>query len=967
MAADDAGLAGQLLASRYRIGDRIGEGGMGVVYEAFDEQLRRPVAVKFLPPALRSDDDRLGRFRNEARTLSALNHPHIITIFEIGQTQTTPFIAMEFVDGETLRARLRAGRLPLRDAVEIALQVARALGAAHEKGIVHRDIKPENVMIRRDGYVKVLDFGLAVLRARENETPSMLTGGSLETVLAGVAGTPSYMSPEQIDGRALDPRSDLFSLGVLLCEMVTGTNPFAGEGLVETISAIQRTPLPAAPITDELPRDARSIILKLLQRDPADRYQTSAELQADLRNLLGTLDMPARAQAVSRPRKRALAVAAVLALAVALGAGAVVYRSSERRQWVREQATPEIVKLAAADRGVAAFQLIKEAEKYSPGDPDLARAAASATRVATVRSTPPGAVVEVEDYLSPSGTWHRLGTTPLDKVRMPAGYLRWRVSKPGIGELIAAPVAGDTMDFDLETAAKAPAGMMPVSGGPWTDSLAFLGWVGPYVLPPFFIDRFEVTNRQYQVFVDKGGYATPGYWTQPFVRDGHELSWSQAMDLFRDATGRPGPSTWEGGHYPEGKADYPVSGVSWFEALAYAEFVGKSLPVIAQGFKVMPPVLDRFALAESNLSGNPAPVGQFAGLGPFGTFDLIGNVREWYWNAANDDLRYTLGRQANSYGPEALTPFDRSALNGFRCVRNGGRIPDEAKAPRVMLRRDFSTAMPVNDAAFKIYRDMYAYDAAPLNATSQAMADPSVDWTREKVTFNAAYDGERMSAYLFLPKNTKPPYQAVVFFPSARVNFLSSSAELGDMSFVDYVIKSGRAVIYPVYQKLYERRAATVTLPGPTLQRQTLVDWRKDVGRSIDYLETRDDIDKNRIAYLGVSQGSAYGVILAALEGRFKAVVLLDGGMFQQTAGLAGLDQVDFAPRLTKPVLMVNGRYDATFPYESAQLPLFRMVGTAAADKRHVVFDTPHDVRLRRTELVKEVLEWYDKYLGRVQ
>jgi dienelactone hydrolase len=190
-----------------------------------------------------------------------------------------------------------------------------------------------------------------------------------------------------------------------------------------------------------------------------------------------------------------------------------------------------------------------------------------------------------------------------------------------------------------------------------------------------------------------------------------------------------------------------------------------------------------------------------------------------------------------------------------------------------------------------------------------------------------------MSAYLFVPKHTKPPFQAVVFFPSARVNFLTSSAELGDMDFVDYVIKSGRAVIYPVYQKLYERRrSAEVTLPGPTLQRAVLVDWRKDVGRSIDYLETRDDIDRNRIGYLGVSQGSAYGVVIAALEDRLKAVVLLDGGMFQQTSALAGLDQVDFAPRLTKPVLMINGRYDATFPYESAQLPLFRRLGTAAGE-----------------------------------
>jgi len=233
--------SGHLIASRYRIADRIGEGGMGVVYRAFDEQLRRQVAIKLLPPALQDDADRLGRFRNEARTLSALNHPHIVTIYEIGQADTTPFIAMELVEGETLRARLRAGRLSLRDAVELALQVTRALGAAHEKGIVHRDIKPENVMIRGDGYVKVLDFGLAVLRAREEPAQALLTNRSLETVIAAVAGTPAYMSPEQIDGRPLDARSDLFSLGVLLCELVTGTNPFAGVGVLDTISAIPRS------------------------------------------------------------------------------------------------------------------------------------------------------------------------------------------------------------------------------------------------------------------------------------------------------------------------------------------------------------------------------------------------------------------------------------------------------------------------------------------------------------------------------------------------------------------------------------------------------------------------------------------------------------------------------------------------------------------------------------------------------
>jgi dienelactone hydrolase len=299
-------------------------------------------------------------------------------------------------------------------------------------------------------------------------------------------------------------------------------------------------------------------------------------------------------------------------------------------------------------------------------------------------------------------------------------------------------------------------------------------------------------------------------------------------------------------------------------------------------------------------------------------------------------------------------------------VRNTGPLPAEAMASLVLHQRDFAKAHPASDDVFRIYRNLYAYDRTPLHASTETLHDSSDKWTKEKVTFDAAYGNTRMSAFLFLPKNTRPPFQAVVFFPSARVNFLSSSESLGDLTFMDYVVDSGRAVVYPIYAGLYERRAARPTLPGPALVRETTIEWSKDLGRTIDYLETRPDIDKSRGGYLGVSQGSAYGVIFAALEDRLKAVVLLDGGYFQQQNPTAGLDQVDFAPRVTRPVLMINGRYDATFPLQSAQEPLFRMLGTPAADKRHVVFDTTHDVRQQRSTLVHEVLAWYDKYLGRV-
>jgi pimeloyl-ACP methyl ester carboxylesterase len=241
------------------------------------------------------------------------------------------------------------------------------------------------------------------------------------------------------------------------------------------------------------------------------------------------------------------------------------------------------------------------------------------------------------------------------------------------------------------------------------------------------------------------------------------------------------------------------------------------------------------------------------------------------------------------------------------------------------------------------------------------------DWREEKVSFDTAYNGERMSAYLFLPKRVRPPYQTILFFPSARVFFLpANSNELGDVQFFDYIVQSGRAVVYPVYQDMYERRVK-YSMPGGSQNIMLITDWYKDVARTLDYLNTRPDIDSNRLAYLGVSMGAADGAIIAALlQERLKTAVFLDGGYFL-TMPPPGGDQADFVPRMKKPVLMVNGRYDYTFPLEKAQNPMFQMLGTPAADKSHVILDTPHDVTERRPQLVKTVLDWLDLYLGRVE
>jgi len=952
--------AGQLVASRYRVERIVDRGGMGVVYEAVDEQLGRRVALKVLAAETQTDPARLEQFRAEARTLSALNHPSIVTIHEVGTIGDTPFIAMELVEGQTLGTRLRFGPLALRDALDIGVQVARALAAAHEKGIVHRDIKPENLMIRDDGYVKVLDFGVAVLRPQPAPGQTLLAAATRGNETLVVAGTPAYMSPEQIESARVDARSDLFSLGVTLCEALTGTNPYARPSVLDTLTSIGKAPAPAEPAVVTLPKPVRAILLKLMQKNPADRHRSAADLATDLQKLGSEL-----AGSEGWRGRRSLAAIAAAAVVAAVAVGAFAWRSAEHRRWAREDAIPEIEKLVEQEKWAAAFPLVVEAEKYLAGDPELERVVAAASRVTSIHTKPEGALVEVKDYNSPAEDWLKLGKTPLDNVRIPNGYLRWQVSDASHGEIVAAPVVLGAMSFDLDGAAKAPRGMVPVPAGPWGDYVAFVGWM-TYQLPAFFIDKFEVTNRDYQEFVDNGGYENQAYWKQPFVLDGRELAWNDALALFRDSTGRSGPSTWSGGHYPEGMADYPVTGVSWYEAAAYAEFRGKSLPVIAQFWKTTPDFANKFVEPLSNGTDKLAPVGKFEGLGPYGTYDLIGNAREWYWNATGDGLRFLLGRLTGSYAPEALSPFDRSNLNGFRCVVNAGALPDETLAPLKLLQRDWSTARPASDDVFTAYRAMYAYDKTPLDAKVEAVAEDSERWTRQKITFKTAYSNERMTAYLFLPKRVKPPFQVVAFFPSARVNRLPSSDALGDLSFMDYVVDSGRAVIYPVYQYLYERQRGVPPDPGPTLKRETLIAWSKDLGRSLDYLATRDDIDMARVGYLGVSQGAADGVTLAALEDRIKTVVLLDGGFFQDPHPVAGMDQADFAPRYAKPALMINGRYDWTFPLLTSQQPMFDMLGTPAEQKRHVVFDTPHDVRLRRDDLTKEVLGWLDKYLGPV-
>ncbi len=285
--------------AHYRIVSKIGAGGMGEVYLAADTRLDRQVALKILPADVAEDQERMRRFVQEAKSASALNHPNIITIHEIGVSGDTHFIATEYIEGETLHRRLRKKSLSLKSALEIAIQVGSALDAAHRAGIVHRDIKPENVMIRPDGLVKILDFGIAKLsegpaargQSVDDEAATVIKSGTRAGIIIGTA---SYMSPEQARAKLVDARSDIFSFGVVLYEMLAGRKPFAGETALDfMVSIITAEPIPLQQLLPEVPPQLEQIVNQMLRKDREERYQTANDLLTDLKSLQKRLDFEA--------------------------------------------------------------------------------------------------------------------------------------------------------------------------------------------------------------------------------------------------------------------------------------------------------------------------------------------------------------------------------------------------------------------------------------------------------------------------------------------------------------------------------------------------------------------------------------------------------------------------------------------------------------------------------------------------
>ncbi len=1001
--------------SHYRVLEKLGGGGMGVVYKAEDTKLGRGVALKFLPAELAKDPQALERFQREARAASALNHPNICTIYEIDEHEGQPFIAMEFLEGQTLKHRIgvgehlygapgakeqREGRkgppLPTETLLDLAIQIADALDAAHAKGIIHRDIKPANIFVTTRGQAKILDFGLAKLAFPLTPGPSPASRGGwsreagpgegataalTEDALTspGTAmGTVAYMSPEQALGEEIDTRTDLFSFGVVLYEMATSQPPFQGNTSAAIFDAILHD-RPASPsrLKTDLPPELDRIVGKALEKDRVKRFQSAGELKRELARLADQLKLETSghvqiARLARRPRFWVPAAVFVAALALFVVWG--IHRQ-EKVRWAREVALPQVIRLADRSRFVEAYALAVQAEKYIPGDPTLAQEIKAIAISLNFETNPEGADVFLKPYTEKGDSWEYLGRTPIAHRWVPVGFFRIRIQKEGFGPLEFGKWTyflknGSTLTFSLDRETDIPPGMARVAGGETSLDITGLDDSPHVKLDDYWIDKYEVTNHAYKEFVDAGGYTNPRYWKQPLLRNGKTLSWKEARAAWVDRTGREGPATWELGDYPEGQGNYPVTGISWYEAAAYAEFVGKSLPTVYHWSKASGTEATGFIAPMSNFEGRGlAPVGKFLGLGPFGTYDMAGNAKEWCWNVAGDN-RYILGGAWNEpvymfTDGDAQPPFKRSPEFGVRLVKYKSPPPRASLASIPWPYRDLSKEKPVPESIFQVYKGLYTYDKTALNARTETADDSSDYWRKEKITFDGAYGNERMIAYLYLPKNVPPPYQCIVYFPGSGAIYERSSQDLPMMR-TGYLIKSGRAFVWPIYKSTFERgdNLQNDIQNRTSLYRDHVLDWSKDLDRTLDYIETRKDIRTDRIGYYGISWGSALAPIMLSVDDRVKVAVLVGGGLeFQKT--LPEVDPLNFAPHVRIPVLMVNGRYDYFFPVETSHVPFFRLFGTPEKDKRDVIFDSghvpPNDL------LIKEALDWFDRYLGPVK
>ncbi len=589
----------------------------------------------------------------------------------------------------------------------------------------------------------------------------------------------------------------------------------------------------------------------------------------------------------------------------------------------------------------------------------------------TIRTNVPGAGVYGKPYADPDTSWHFFGKTPLTRYSFPRGLSRIKIEKQGyetqydvVLKFFIEPPKDESLHYHLCKPDEMPNDMVYVTGQVgdyWTTPS-----LPPLYIADFWMDRYEVTNAVYQVFMDSGGYSNPVYWKTPFVEGEDTLLFDDALKKFTDKTGWPGPANWELGEFPYGESDVPVTGISWYEAAAYAVFSKKALPTLFHWEYVS----QLHATSEIVKFGNyekkgPAGKQTYNSMTRYGTFDLPGNVSEWIYNAVKND-RYIVGGnyQEPTYWynrPIAISPWSRSELVGFRCIRYlYDTLRSQLQCEFDRQSRDLDNLRPVPDEIFEVYRELLVHESEEVN--SELVSSTRTEkWIREIIAVDVPYADEPMPILVYLPMGFDPPYQTVVYFPGLDSHWYNSIEEVMEIN-IDFLLKKGRALIWPIYYSTHGRGPINIT--NIDLWDDSYRNIITDFQIAVDYLETRPDIDAQKLAYYGKSWGAQMAPFILSIEERIKVGILaLFGTSSKENFRLVGFDQVDYIPHVRIPMLLLGGRYDFSRSMEQQQA-FYDLLGTPEEDKRWILYESTHNIP--SADLFNESHAWLDRYFGTV-
>ena len=710
----------------------------------------------------------------------------------------------------------------------------------------------------------------------------------------------------------------------------------------------------------------------------------------------------------NRSRWIALLVVAAILIGAAIYVGITQTRSRERAQ--QAVLLTQIAELVGKDRYGAAFALARPLSRDASVRANPAFAELWRQIVVPMKPlvSQDGATVSFKAYDDPGGAWLDAGTTPAKEwIDAPRGALRLKIVKPGFrtGEFVVAvpgpsvetqlprrfPFDRPSVPLELVPEGKLPADMVYV---PRTDVPVYLsGWSTNLLgsdrhdIPAFAIARTEVTNREFKEFIDAGGYDNEQYWqdaSKPtkFIYRAQALSWPQARKLFVDSTGRPGPAGWQLSTYPRGQDDLPVVGISWYEAVAYARFRKQMLPTIHHWMRAaftpydpMFPTAAAITKQSRFFADAPESARTEHGLGPWGTYHMAGNAREWVSNFADGDA-VALGSGWPEYASNfarvyTVDPMARLPDHGMRLMQLLNDAPlDPALLEPIKLVRDtpFANRAPVSDDAFEAMRFQFTTPRVAPASVAVNRVDESPLWTADEVTLTFAAQ-EPTTLYVVRPKAHKGPLQPIVYSGVGDCCYMKRPNRdvLEQLQIAGFVVNSGRALVMPIWAGGYERYSpeSRVTADAMDRERRLSLQWQHDLSTTIDYIESLPDMNAQQIGYFGISRGASFaGVINLALEPRIRAVVLASGGIWIHSPLHPMVDLINYAPRITVPVLMLSGRYDHIYPYEQSQKRTFELLGTPAGSKQQIAYDTGH-FTLPPNRVAADVTDWFDRYLGR--